>query len=123
MSFRPNAESGPDVTSSVDIACRRAGVPSPEVATNPNGGEGAEVIPFPCPPASAPSWKAQTALATIDLVTAFRRLQRVSVGVLPTEARAPYELVCHGLCVALDAADLLGGIVWDEEVVEETYRS
>jgi hypothetical protein len=121
MSSRPNAESGPDVTSSVDIACRRSGVTAPEVATNPV--DGAEVIPFPCSPDSAPSWKAQTALATIDLVTAFRRLQRVSVGVLPTEARAPYELVCHGLCVALDAADLLGGIVWDEEVVEETYLS
>jgi hypothetical protein len=123
MSSRPIAESGPDVTSSVDIACRRAGVPSPEVATNPVGVEGAEVIPFPCSPDSAPSWQAQTALATIDLVTAFRRLQLVSVRVLPTEARAPYELVCHGLCVALDAADLLGGFAWDEEVVEETYWS
>jgi len=76
----------------------------------------AAVIPFPGSTETLSSWETALALATIDLVAAYRQLQRLTAEVLPPKARAPFGLVCSGVCATLDAFDLLGASVWEEAV-------
>jgi hypothetical protein len=73
----------------------------------------AAVIPLPGSPERLSSWETALALATIDLVAAYRQLQRMTAEVLPLDARVPFELVCSGVCATLDAVDLLGASVWE----------
>jgi hypothetical protein len=65
-------------------------------------------------PDPLPPWERAMALATIELVAAFRHLQTIPPDILPWYARSPFESMRSGLCMALDAVDVLGPIVWDE---------
>ena len=82
----------------------------PEVAA----ADGAALLPFPEPSKIRSHWETALALATINLVSAYQRLQCISPDRLPLSGRTPFELVCSGMCETLDAIDLLGAIVWDE---------
>jgi hypothetical protein len=76
-------------------------------------GSSAQVLPFPGSPEPLSPWERAIALATIDLVAAYRHLQGIEYELLPPAAKAPFELACFGMCSTLDAVDVLGATVWD----------